>query len=81
MTLSKKNAQILWDWKGDKEWVEAKARIKKLKRNIQRLGNRLASNKGNTLKHAQAINILSGELTVTMQYLKDIRGVRELADL
>ena len=58
-----------------------KADIKKLKRNIQRLGNRLASNKGNALMLAEAIYVLSRELTIQMKYLRDIRGVRELADL
>lgn len=81
MALTKEKAEILWDWKGTEEWSETKAQIKKLKRNIQRLGNRLASNKGNTLKLAEAINILSGELTIQMKYLRDIRGIRELADL
>jgi len=81
MTLSKTDAQTLWGWKGTEEWSETKADIKKLKRNIQRLGNRLASNKGNALMLAEAIYVLSRELTIQMKYLRDIRGVRELADL
>jgi hypothetical protein len=80
-TISKENAQALWDWKGDKEFSETRERILNTKKKIQRLANKCQSGKGDTLKQLEAINVLSGDLAIEIRYLKEIRGIKDIATL
>lgn len=79
--VSKENAKTLWLWKGDVELAETKAEINKLKLNIKRYANRLASGKGDTRREANRLHILSGELARKMSYLQTVLGVKEIAGL
>lgn len=79
--ISKDNAKALWDWKGDEEFSETRERIFKAKKSLQKLANKCQSGKGDTLKQLEAINILSGDLVIQIKYLKEIRGIKDIATL
>jgi len=79
--ISNENAKALWEWKGDEEFSETRERIFNAKKTIQKLANKCQSGKGDTLKQLEAINILSGDLVIQIRYLKEIRGIKDIATL
>lgn len=79
--VSKENARTLWLWKGDAELAEVKSDIHKLKLNMQRYANRLASGKGDTRREANRLHILSGALVEKMRQLETVLSVKEMAEL
>ena len=81
MGLSKENAKILWEWKGDRELEEAKHNIKDAKKRLQRLANRCASGKGSLECQLRAIGIISADLLAEIDYLKRVKVIKHTAEL
>lgn len=79
MGLSKKNAQVLWDWKGEKEVSEIKSEIRDLKKRIQSLANKLASKKGLSDQRLNLLVTLAKTLEERRKYLYHIYNIRDMA--
>lgn len=81
MGLSKENAKILWEWKGDQELEKAKHDIKDAKKRLQKLANRCASGKGSLELQLKAIGIITADLLEQIDYLKRVKLIKSSAEL
>jgi archaellum component FlaC len=79
MELSKKNAQALWAWKGEKELEEIKSEIRDLKKRIQSLANKLASKKGLSDQRLNLLVTLAKTLEERRKYLHHIYDIKDMA--
>lgn len=81
MELSKENAKILWEWKGDRELEEARHNIGDAKKRLQRLANRCASGKGSLELQLKSIGIITADLLAEIDYLKRVKVIKTTAEL
>lgn len=79
MGLSKENAKILWNWKGEKELKRLKAEQVELKKRIQGLANKLASKKGLSDQKLNLMIALARTLEHKRKYLRHVYQIRDNA--
>ena len=79
--IDKINANILWNWKGDKEYQETKQAIIDDRKRLQKFANRVASRKRASLKELEACKLFLNTLIDNEKYFKQIKEIRDKAKL
>ena len=79
MSLSKENAQALWDWKGPEEIREHKQEIRACYKRLQRLAGKGSSPKGLPKKQVEKMKVLIQHISYLEQALELGRSVRRRA--
>jgi chemotaxis regulatin CheY-phosphate phosphatase CheZ len=81
MNIDKINANILWNWKGDKEYQETKQAIIDDRKRLQKFANRVASRKKASLKELEACKLFLNTLIENEKYFQQIKEIRGKAKL
>jgi hypothetical protein len=81
MNIDKINSNILWEWKGDKEYQETKQAIIDDRKRLQKFANRVASRKRASLKELEACKLFLNTLIDNEKYFKQIKEIRDKAKL
>jgi hypothetical protein len=81
MKIDKINSNILWEWKGDKEYQETKQAITDDRKRLQKFANRVASRKRANLKELEACKLFLNTLIDNEKYFKQIKEIRDKAKL
>lgn len=81
MNIDKINANILWNWKGDKEYQETKQAIIDDRKRLQKFANRVASCKKASLKELEACRLFLNTLIENEKYFQQIKEIRDKAKL
>jgi len=81
MNIDKINANILWEWKGEKEYQETKQAIINDRKRLQKFANRVASRKRSCLKDLDACKLFLNTLIENEKYFEQIKEIRAKAKL
>ena len=81
MKINPINADILWNWKGDKEYQETKQAIIDDRKRLQKFANRVASRKRASLKELEACKLFLTNLIDNEKYFQQIKEIRDKAKL
>ena len=81
MKIDNINSDILWNWKGEKEYQETKQAIIDDRKRLQKFANRVASRKKSSLKELQACKLFLNTLIDNEKYFEQIKEIRAKAKL
>lgn len=81
MNIDKINANILWGWKGEKEYQETKQAIANDRKRLQKFANRVASRKRASVKELEACKLFLTNLIENEKYFQKIKEIKSRSSL
>lgn len=81
MNIDNINADILWNWKGEKEYQEIKQAIIDDRKRLQKFANRVASRKNSSIKDLEACRLFLNTLIDNEKYFQQIKEIQAKAKL